>query len=623
MCSRLAMPPSTPIPSPIQAYLERLHARHAGLCAGEVATYIPELAKADPNWFGIVLATTDGRLYEVGDTRQLFTIQSISKPIAYGLALEDRGRDAVLAKVGVEPSGEAFNSISLAPGTGCPLNPMINAGAIATTGLIAGHSPEDRLARMLAVFSLYAGRPLGIDETVYRSEKETGHRNRAIGHMLRNFDILADDPDGPLDLYFRQCSIAVDCRDLAVIAATLANGGLNPLTGERAVSHDLVESVLSVMTTCGMYDFAGEWLYSVGLPAKSGVAGGVLAVLPGQMGIGVFSPRLDARGNSVRGVTVCRDLSRDFNLHSLRVPRAVRTALRARYSLTGISSKRVRTERERAVLDAVGERARVYDLQGDLVFPAIEAVLRRIVHAQDELEVPIVDLRRVSAIEPCVAPLLVELVVACGERGKQVVLVGADHHPSFLRRFEELLTAADQWGRLVTFPDLDPALEWAENRLLAAHGPAGAGPTTVSLAAHDLCRGLGAHALARLEAALEVRRYPQGQVIIRRGDPGDAVYLLASGQVSVTLDLPNGQRTRLSTLSPGMTFGELALVERSPRTADVRADTAVECFVLSADALDRLGETEPGIRAGILQNLLRSVHRMVARLNHEVATLTR
>ncbi|MGH7893417.1 MAG: glutaminase, partial [Candidatus Binatia bacterium] len=171
------MAPDAAIPSPVQSYLESLHARLASLDDGTVATYIPELAKADPAWFGICLATTDGRVYEVGDTRQPFTIQSISKPFAYGLALEDRGHAAVLAKVGVEPSGEAFNSISLAPGTGCPLNPMINAGAIATTSLIAGHSPADTLERLLAVFSLYAGRPLAIDDEVYRSEKETGHRN--------------------------------------------------------------------------------------------------------------------------------------------------------------------------------------------------------------------------------------------------------------------------------------------------------------------------------------------------------------------------------------------------------------------------------------------------------------
>jgi len=173
--------PTAALPSPIQSYLQRLHTRHASLQTGEVATYIPELGKADPEWFGICLATTDGQVYEVGESRQTFTIQSISKPITYGLALQDHGYDAVLAKVGVEPSGDAFNSISLNPQTGSPLNPMINAGAIATTSLVAGHSDEDRLARLLGVFSLYAGRPLEIDEQVYRSEKETGHRNRAIG----------------------------------------------------------------------------------------------------------------------------------------------------------------------------------------------------------------------------------------------------------------------------------------------------------------------------------------------------------------------------------------------------------------------------------------------------------
>src|SRR5262249_33782669 len=150
----------------------------------------------------------------------------------------------------------------------------------------------------------YAGRRLAVDEEVYRSESATGHRNRAIGHLLRNFDVLTDDPDPALELYFKQCSILVDCRDLALIAATLANDGVHPISGERAVRNGLVDDILSVMTTCGMYDYAGEWVYAVGMPAKSGVAGGVMAVLPGQLGLGVFSPRLAVRGNSVRGVAV-------------------------------------------------------------------------------------------------------------------------------------------------------------------------------------------------------------------------------------------------------------------------------------------------------------------------------
>lgn len=322
---------SQPLNSPILQILRKLHADFFDVHEGEVATYIPELAKTDPKLFGICLVTTDGHVYEVGDTRHEFTIQSISKPFVYGLALMDRGLTDVAAKVGVEPTGEAFNSISLEPSTGRPRNPMINAGAIATAGLVAGASPAIRRDRIVEMLSRYAGRPLSIDQTVHQSESDTGHRNRAIGHMLRNFEILTEDPTPTVDVYFQQCSVSVTCRDLGIMAATLANHGVNPLTGERALQGAYVEHVLSVMGTCGMYNWAGEWLYRVGIPAKSGVAGGVLAVLPGNIGIGVFSPRLDEQGNSVRGIKVCEALSRYFDLHlfNLRNPGP---ALRARFT---------------------------------------------------------------------------------------------------------------------------------------------------------------------------------------------------------------------------------------------------------------------------------------------------
>ena len=306
--------------SPIEDYLHSIHRECARLTDGNVATYIPELAGANPDWFGICLVSATGAVYEVGDSRQPFTIQSISKPFVYGLSLEDNGREAVLKKIAVEPTGDAFNSISLEPGTGRPRNPMINAGAIATAGLIAGRTPEARFKRVLEAFGHHAGRELSLDEAVFRSENETGHRNRAIGHMLRNFEILTTDPIPVVELYFKQCSISVTCRDLGIMAATLANRGVNPVTGKQALRGEYVESVLSVMETCGMYDYAGEWLYSVGMPAKSGVSGGVIAVLPGQLGIGVFSPRLDAHGNSVRGIRVCQELSRHLDLHLLNRP---------------------------------------------------------------------------------------------------------------------------------------------------------------------------------------------------------------------------------------------------------------------------------------------------------------
>ncbi len=278
-----------------QNYLEGLHRNHANIDTGTAASYIPELLKADPAWLGIALIMVDGHVYQVGDSRQPFTIQSISKAITYGLALEDQGIDAVLSKVDVEPSGEAFNSISLEPGTGRPSNPMINAGAIATVGLVEGDTPEAKFSRMLTCYEKYLGHPAVMDEDVYRSEKSTGHRNRAIAYLLHNSNVIEKDPDEVLDVYFKQCSLLVTCEDLALIGATLANSGVNPITGIRALQSRYVPNVLSVMSSCGMYDYSGAWIYEIGMPAKSGV-GGDRGCVAGPVRAGrVFSPARRAR----------------------------------------------------------------------------------------------------------------------------------------------------------------------------------------------------------------------------------------------------------------------------------------------------------------------------------------
>jgi len=302
--------------APFRTTLNDLHARYKDVNDGRVADYIPELAKADPKWFGISVVTVDGQVFEVGDIQQLFSIQSVSKPFVFGMALEDHGRAEVLAKVSVEPSGEAFNSIVLDEVTNRPFNPLVNAGAIATADLIEGRDFSERISRMLAMFGRYTGRTVYVDNSIFMSERTTGHRNRAIGHLMLNFGMIRDRVEETLELYFQQCALLVNCHDLAVMAATLANRGVNPMTGERAIKPEFVKDVLSIMLSCGMYDYAGEWAYRVGLPAKSGVGGGIVAVVPGQFGIGIFSPPLDAKGNSVRGVQACRDLSERFGLHA-------------------------------------------------------------------------------------------------------------------------------------------------------------------------------------------------------------------------------------------------------------------------------------------------------------------
>ena len=296
--------------------LTQLHDRHQSCRSGTVASYIPELAKMNPDAFSICVASVDGDVLSVGDNQQLFTIQSISKVFTYGMALEDCGRDVLLSKVGVEPTGDPFNSIiRLDENSKRPDNPMVNAGAIATTNLIQGQTATDRLNRILQSFKAYSGRDLYVDSSVFMSERTTGHRNRALAHLMRHFEMMDDRIDETLDLYFQQCALLVDCRDLALMAATLANNGINPRSGDRAIQSEYVRDLLSVMYTCGMYNFAGEWAYRVGLPAKSGVSGGIIAVVPGKMGIAVFSPPLDIHGNSVRGVNVCEDLSNACKLH--------------------------------------------------------------------------------------------------------------------------------------------------------------------------------------------------------------------------------------------------------------------------------------------------------------------
>lgn len=301
--------------SPLRDTLVQIHAECLSNTAGKVADYIPELAKANPDHFAISIVSVHGQHVGVGDFDTPFTMQSVSKPFVFGLALEDHGRDAVLSRVGVQPVSEAFNTISLDESSNRPFNPMINAGAIATTDLIRGADYPDRVYRMLAMFERYIGHPVNVNSSVFASERASGHRNRAIAHLMLNFNMVEPNLEATLDLYFQQCSIMVSCRELAIMGATLANQGIQPLTGKRAIEARYVKDLLGVMHNCGMYNHSGEWSYRVGIPAKSGVGGGIVAVVPGRVAIAAYSPRLDSKGNSVRGMQAIAALADRYHLH--------------------------------------------------------------------------------------------------------------------------------------------------------------------------------------------------------------------------------------------------------------------------------------------------------------------
>lgn len=317
---------SLPQAQTVSDLLSEAHRRYTTHHDGAVADYIPVLAEADPGSFGLSLVTVDGTVHEAGDTEVAFSIQSISKAFVFALACEELGHERVHEVVGVNNTGLPFNSVmAIELNNGSPMNPMVNAGAIATTGLISAPSGEARWQRVHEGLSRFAGRELMLDETVYRSEAETNFRNRAIGKLLQSYGKLEVDPLETVDIYTRQCSLAVTAHDLAVMGATLADGGVNPITGEQVVSAEVSRDTLSVLASCGMYERSGEWLFEIGLPAKSGVSGGIVAVSPGKGAVGAYSPPLDSAGNSVRGQRACAFLSRALGLNLFASARSAHT----------------------------------------------------------------------------------------------------------------------------------------------------------------------------------------------------------------------------------------------------------------------------------------------------------
>ena len=308
----------------VQAALNGAHAKFKDLREGKNADYIPALAKVDPNIFGIALVTTDGKVYTAGDIKSEVSIQSISKVFTMAKVMEEQGPEAIENTIGVDATGMRFNSIvsvefSQKALGGPEMNSLVNPGAIATTSMVRGGSRDAVWKSILSFYSDFAGRPLAVNQEVFKSEAETNQRNQAIGALMYAYGYIKAKPDQATDIYTEQCSVNVSARDLATMAATLAAGGKNPVTGKQVMSAKNVPYVLAVMATAGLYDDSGKWLFHTGLPAKSGVGGGIIAVAPGKFGIAVVSPPLDDAGNSVRAQRAIRDIVARLNANPYAV----------------------------------------------------------------------------------------------------------------------------------------------------------------------------------------------------------------------------------------------------------------------------------------------------------------
>jgi glutaminase len=597
---------------PLLRFLTGCHAAFAAETGGAVADYIPELGKADPDHFGISLATIDGHVYEVGDTRVPFTIQSMSKPFVFALALDTLGAARVESAIGVEPSGDPFNSIRL-NADNHPFNPMVNAGAIACSGLIHEAKGDRAFEYIRQALGRFAGRELGIDEAVFASESATGDRNRAIGYLLRNSGVVQEDVGAMLEVYFRQCSVLVTARDIAVMAATLANRGINPVTGEQVLTPYAISRALSVMTSSGMYDYAGEWIYRVGIPAKSGVGGGILAALPARLGLGSYSPRLDRHGNSVRGIKVCEALSAHYDLHMLNRSDDARNSIIADYNIGNSASRRSRRPHEQKLLAAHHHDVRVIELVGTLTFSNVDYVSRQLAGRPRPLFI-IFDLRRVAAITRAGSRLLAECFAELAEFGVTAILSGIKRSAPEWKTIGEWRADA---ANLRDFHLLDDAIEWAEDQVIYRHGGVIDAVEATELSEQPLLAGLTAEELSRLAALGTIRTYQMRQKIIAAAEPATSLFFLTSGVVHVRL--PGG--IRLATLTAGMAFGEMALLE-TRRSADVFADNSVTALEVPLADFQRFREAHPRTGERIMRNLAQLLADRLIVANTKVNLLT-
>ena len=585
------------IPLPLDIFLKNIYSNVLLNKSGKTADYIPELSRANPDQFGVALASSDGYIHEIGDSLQEFTIQSISKAFAYSLALELVGEKEVNKIIGVEPSGEAFNSIRF-QNDNRPFNPMINAGAIACTALICSVEKSKAFKKIQKIMSDFAGRNLSLDEKVFKSENATGDRNRAIAWLLKNNKIIKTNVEQSLVTYFKQCSLLVSARDLATMGATLACNGINPVTKKRVISVENALKTMSIMVSSGMYDYSGEWVYRVGFPAKSGVGGGIIAALPSQFGLGTFSPPLDRQGNSVRGIEVCKRISSYYNLHILEIEGNIKDSIVASYNLQNIRSSTERKEKNIKILEKFGAKAHVYELAGSINFMAVDYIVRRL-QELDEKEFIILSMRKVSQLSSGADKLLDAFIQTLNSLSTKIIFSDIEFNSQTWNKiFGSLGNMDDNKTRL--FENNNEAIRWVEDFLIQKYSADEKVNKNENLKEQFLFKTLSNSDLDFLKERMIEKKFKKNVKIISKGDEADGIYFLQSGKVDIAINLQKS----LTTLNAGTCFGEFALIEpKSKRSANVITLTECTCFYLPLKILDSIQQSRKKIIETLLKNL--------------------
>ena len=600
---------------PLNNFLKDIYDRNLSNFSGNTADYIPELSRVDPSQFGIALASSDGYVHEIGDSSNIFTIQSISKAFVYSLALELVGEEAVNDIIGVEPSGEAFNSIRFQEDNR-PFNPMINAGAIACTALICSVEKSNAFLRIQEIMSRFAGRNLDLDEKVFESENITGDRNRAIAWLLKNNQIIKSDVDQSLITYFKQCSLLVSAKDLAVMGATLACNGINPVTKERVISVRNAIKTMSIMVSAGMYDFSGEWIYKVGFPAKSGVGGGIIATLPSQFGLGTFSPLLDQQGNSVRGIEVCKMISSYYNLHILETEGNISKVIAAKYDLENVRSYTERGEYDIQTLKKYGSNAFVLELAGSINFMTIDYIIRQIKKYVDK-EYIILSMRKVSQLSAGADTMLESFIQISKSLNTKIIFADFRSDSEIWNKTLNAIRLIEDVSPIY-FENSNNAIRWVEDSLLKKYSSQKKLLKISELNEQLLLNNLSKDDLEFLKTKMIEKKYTINEIIISMGDVSDGIYFLQSGQVDISVK----KNQSITILDAGTCFGEFSLVAPStPRSANVISLTDCFCYYLPIKVIDVIRSSHGNIVETLLINVALLLSKRLNNSNSKISNI--
>lgn len=610
--------------SPVQDRLDRLTSAHAAGAEGGLA---------------ISVATVGGDRYTAGEVAPV-PLAALAAPVVQALAVEDLGVDRVGEAVGSVPDSDESFSLALDPLTGRPLNPLQNAGVVALAALVKGRGGRDRAARLLQQLAALIGREAVPTDAAVRVEDRAQHHTRAAAWLMRSAGVLEADPDPVLADVAALRAAPVTVEDLALLAGTLAAHGVHPVSGERVLAEETVRAVLSTLDSCGMDTQDGRWAFDVGQPGWASRRGGtVIAVVPGHMGLAVHSPA-EAEDDDLlpeAALAALRTLVRDFELHPSQATGSPRAAFRAHYRVDQAPSGSVRSAAVLEALSEHGDAAHVLELGGHIGFSQVDALAHVVRHLPDTVETVVVDVRSVSSVSRAANELVAGWFAYALHHGLDVIVV--DRDADAVAQLMEVARAAGvelpdprRTGADEARPDGDGpafqffdsrsrALQWAEQRILARHAPQLLPRSAEEAALAPLLQHLSAEDARLLESMMDERVYEDRQIIRRAGQPFGGIYIITSGRVELTGQGTGGRRVRRTVLTPGMTFGEMALGQPGRQPSTVRADGRVTTRVLTAQVMYALQEGFPRLALALWEALARDAYTALGQLIRETGAL--